>query len=56
MQGVMSMDLSKGQLRCLFNSAWTFHCPACGEEQKDACNKVEECLLLEWIIEKMGDK
>lgn len=50
------MDLSKGQLQCLFNSAWVFHCPTCGKEQKDECDKVEDCLLLEWITEKMKEE
>jgi len=50
------MDLSKGQLQCLFNAAYVFRCADCGTEQKDACNKVEECLLLDWIIEKMKEE
>lgn len=49
------MKLTKGQLNCLLNSAWTFHCPNCGIEQKDACNKIEDCLLIDWITEKLKE-
>ena len=47
------MELSKGQLNCLFNVAWSFRCASCGTEQKDACDKVEDCLLIDWIMRKM---
>ena len=47
------MNLSKGQLQCLLNSAWVFRCVSCGKEQKDACDKVGDCLLIDWITGKM---
>ena len=49
------MNLSRGQLQCLFNSAWVFRCASCGKEQKDECDKVEDCLLIDWIMRKMRE-
>lgn len=50
------MNLSKGQLNFLLNAAWVFCCPDCGSEQKDACNKVEDCILIDWIIRKLQEE
>jgi len=50
------MELTKGQLNCLFNAAWVFRCSDCGKEQKEACNKVKDCLLIDWIMRKMKEE
>jgi len=50
------MDLTKGQLNCLFNSAWVFRCSSCGSEQKGFCDEVEDCLLIDWIVTKMREE
>lgn len=45
------MKLTQGQINCLYAAMPYFMCQNCGAEQKIACDKVDECLLIQWVDE-----
>lgn len=45
------IPLSPGMIRNLWESTLWYRCETCGDEQKQECEKADECLLKIWLEE-----